>query len=688
MSEIYSHLQKVSCTLFCLLLTSFLAVSCLEKDIYQGSEPDNTDDSSLKGPFDCVTTKTIDLNVEYKLPEEYGALFEVYDANPLSLDEDGQIGETTLVPLYTRSTDSNGKYSKRISIPASMKQIYIYSSDAGVPILLKADVSGETVSLSEANRVNMDEETASVTRAVATFPNSKTVSDRGNFLTLGENNAITWVPLGGKPLNVDATETAKFKEVHTSVLVAVNAVLAEGVRPTNLQMGQDYKTDLKTKDGKVYLRYVCGKSASMGTLAYYCYPADVNPTKAYIESLPKAIVFANTMDESYAPKNSSLERGTCVELKYITPEGKVTDEAFPQGTHIGFVLYNNGYKLNEGPSNKAINTKYPFYSTPVSDNGGGLFRHTATFSYNKGEMVIVGFEDWTSDYDYNDFVFNVTGVEGTTPVEDKTVTISGGVTKGTLAFEDNWPNEGDYDMNDVIVKYKTETFYTRTAYMGTSRVEYSKDKVVDTYELVWTGASYRNGFGYKVKTGDDVALIEVLRNNKVVEPEVSTEPDGSKVIMLFTDARKELGIENVNPKDMPDMTIDKVTYVVTTTYNRSAVDQIPTFADKAPYNPFITVNSQRSHEIHLIDYTPTSKMSDKFWSLGNDVSNPATGEYYRNKDFWPFALNIDASGNSNADAWKVSDKLSQYESVRIDKSYPNFVKWANSKGTDYITWWK
>ena len=31
--------------------------------------------------------------------------------------------------------------------------------------------------------------------------------------------------------------------------------------------------------------------------------------------------------------------------------------------------------------------------------------------------------------------------------------------KGIVAFEDNWPSKGDYDLNDAIVKYKSELSY-------------------------------------------------------------------------------------------------------------------------------------------------------------------------------------------------------------------------------------
>lgn len=489
---------------------------------------------------------------------------------------------------------------------------------------------------------------------------------------------------------MDASETAEFKQIQASVLTAVNAVLREGSEPSDLVIGgNDYRTDLVTKDAKVYLRYVCGKSSSMGTLAYYCYPADVSLTKKYIESLPKALVFANTLDESWDANNSSLERGTCIQLKYINPQGKIMDE-FPKGTRIGFVLYNNGYRKEIGADNRNFNTKYPFYSTPVP-NGGEQFGHTASFTYTDDghDMILVGFEDWTDDNDYNDFVFNVTGVEGTNFREDKIVTIAGDVTRGTLAFEDNWPNEGDYDMNDVIVKYKSETYYKRTTYLGTSKVEYSKEKVNDTYELVWTGASYKNGFGYKVDAGDDITSISVSRENKKVsDPTIETEPDGAKVIILFTNAKKELGIENVSPEDMVGMSIKKVTFTVETAYNEEITSgQIPVFKDKAPYNPFVLTAGKRSHEIHLIDKAATSKMNTKLWGTGNDVSNPNLGQYYHNKNYWPFAINVDASGN-NQDAWSIADKLSQHEGVRIDNSYPNFVKWANSKGTQFTTWWK
>lgn len=44
----------------------------------------------------------------------------------------------------------------------------------------------------------------------------------------------------------------------------------------------------------------------------------------------------------------------------------------------------------------------------------------------------------------------ITDIPVTNPDEDKT---SIDFLKGTYAFEDLWPSQGDYDMNDVVVRY-------------------------------------------------------------------------------------------------------------------------------------------------------------------------------------------------------------------------------------------
>lgn len=68
------------------------------------------------------------------------------------------------------------------------------------------------------------------------------------------------------------------------------------------------------------------------------------------------------------------------------------------------------------------------------------------------------FGDRKADYDFNDVMVKVTATpeKAIRPGEDipvdEDVTVAESI-HGTLAFEDQWPNPGDYDLNDFVVNY-------------------------------------------------------------------------------------------------------------------------------------------------------------------------------------------------------------------------------------------
>lgn len=92
----------------------------------------------------------------------------------------------------------------------------------------------------------------------------------------------------------------------------------------------------------------------------------------------------------------------------------------------------------------------PFYSTTELNEDNRT--HTAAFRID--DFIVLSFEDWT-DEDYNDSQFNVWSnpIEAITNPdipdlkpgsgdEDKKYSLE---YKGIVAFEDCWPNKGDYD---------------------------------------------------------------------------------------------------------------------------------------------------------------------------------------------------------------------------------------------------
>ena len=82
----------------------------------------------------------------------------------------------------------------------------------------------------------------------------------------------------------------------------------------------------------------------------------------------------------------------------------------------------------------------------------------------QNQIVAIGFEDNT-DYDYCDATFYVKIAEANAidpegpelPPVDPPSNLEYTV-YGTLTYEDQWPSEGDYDMNDVVVEYQSTIY--------------------------------------------------------------------------------------------------------------------------------------------------------------------------------------------------------------------------------------
>jgi LruC domain-containing protein len=80
---------------------------------------------------------------------------------------------------------------------------------------------------------------------------------------------------------------------------------------------------------------------------------------------------------------------------------------------------------------------------------------------------------------------------------------------GTLAFEDLWPKLGDYDMNDVMVKY--------TSTMTRNALDNRIYEIEDKFILQHCGGYLQNGFGYQ---------LHKLSNSNVKSVKI-TGPDAS-----------------------------------------------------------------------------------------------------------------------------------------------------------------
>tara|TARA_R110002096_G_scaffold132768_2_gene283168 strand:+ start:3447 stop:5393 length:1947 start_codon:yes stop_codon:yes gene_type:complete len=243
---------------------------------------------------------------------------------------------------------------------------------------------------------------------------------------------------------------------------------------------------------------------------------------------------------------------------------------------------------------------------------------------------------------------------------------------GSLGFEDLWPAEGDYDFNDLVVRYR---------FIKYLNAENKMIKLKAQFQIKAIGASMHNGFG--IELACDPSVIESVSGSQISKGLVNLDAKGiesgisSKTsIIVFDDAFDNInfpggGIYVNTEKNAPSSVGDTITIIVK--FNQ-LVDSDA--AGDAPFNPFIFINGDRSKEVHLADQEPTSKANSNLFGSGDDDSQPGNSRYYRSSNNAPWAINIS------------HEFRHPIEKVRIDEAYNYFVNWAVSGGSNYGDWYK
>jgi len=244
---------------------------------------------------------------------------------------------------------------------------------------------------------------------------------------------------------------------------------------------------------------------------------------------------------------------------------------------------------------------------------------------------------------------------------------------GTLAFEDLWPAQGDYDFNDLVIDYQFEVI---------SNLSNNIERVIGTFVLKATGASLHNGFGFQFPENIDANDLTVtgtrLTENYITLSSNGTENGQSKpTIIVFDNSYTQLinpgvalGVNTVQSAPY----VDPVTIVINIEFTPNAYSFNE--LNISAFNPFLIVDQTRGIEVHLPNYPPTDLVDPtRFGTLGDD-SNPGTGRYYVTGNNLPWAINIYESFDY------------AIEKTDILEAHLKFGEWATSGGTLYPDWYK
>lgn len=657
------------------LLTGYLS-GCSDKDLYVEPEVPSAGDY-----FDFSTSNDVKVELDYGL-NDYQIIFEIFGEDPLVKDENGAISLTDKEPLYRSITGKNGKFSHEITIPASVKDVYLYSDYLGVVPCAKVPVVDNKIAFSQKDYL------------VAKSGSTRAVTDGGRLYPDGYKVLGDWAENG-----MPAYLAGRMNDIPANFLYSIRKIFSEANGQEFPDAHPEFFTNPKNIDINVIkptaikLAYLGSTAYFNNVVGYYTYPTN-NPPQSRADIKSPVIAFPRI---TTVFGSSPIFAGDYVDLKYWNEETQSFEEKFPAGVSIGWFLMADAFGGDYSGSNKGniienLAHTATFYSTSndlrrlPTDAGKLEFFNTLDKGLPRAvalmhdpvtkHMISLTFEDRLGEQypnDYYDASFYVHVVEedaiegnqpelpGVDPPSTYDVYVE---YSGILAFEDNWPSQGDYDMNDLVIKYKSRVYRNMVSPMDVS-------KIVDEFTPLNNGATFTNGFGYQFHGSETKTPLPNSRINKItIESEDGVvskfmqgqdrEPgQNSPTIILFDDAKSVIG----------------KTFKVTTEVN-NVYDRLM----HPPYNAFLIVKSNegRGREVHQVNYPPTALADESLFGTLHDQSRPDEKLYYVSEDNFPFALNI--SGNPDF-SWPD-------EEVRIDDAYPKFADWAKSFGERNQDWYK
>ncbi|MDO9510790.1 MAG: chitobiase/beta-hexosaminidase C-terminal domain-containing protein [Bacteroidales bacterium] len=417
-------------------------------------------------------------------------------------------------------------------------------------------------------------------------------------------------------------------------------------------------------------------STSGATIRYTTNGNTPSPTNGTIYSGPFTVASTATVKAiAYKTGNfdSDISSGLyTIQLPAVAaPEFSPASGTFTSSQNITITSATPGANIRY-TTNGSIpsSTSGIIYSVPVQISTSGTIRAIA---YKSGmldsevSLAIYSFQAADSDGD------GVIDIEDDYPADPLRAfnTYYPATGNGTLAFEDLWPSQGDYDFNDLVMNYKFKI------------VTNSQNKVVEfssDFHVIAVGAGLKNGFGFQMDgiTPDKITSVsgKSITGNYISFNANGTESNQAKAVIIVLD-----NTENVLHRAGGSMfnTVNNGFHGTSDTISISVVFATPvTMAafGTPPFNPFLIKGQDRSSEIHLADKIPTSLANTAIFGTFDDSSNPATGRYYKTASNLPWAINI-----PEAFAYP-------YEKTQILEGHLHFAEWAESSGTLFPDWYQ
>lgn len=489
------------------------------------------------------------------------------------------------------------------------------------------------------------------------------------------------------------------------------------------------------EDAEVAITLLGGNTCWNSSLGYYYYKDGQVPSSYNNLKNKVVLIFPNTQDGQYThpsakPSDNNtkgVDRGTTVQLLYYPKLAEGSKEGatkiFPKGIRIGFVLACNTWtnRMTVFASTRYDqNYRAATTITASRNNSGNAFSPTGVGTadprrsaiYRYGDHIIFSFEDQQDDQNYSDVVFTLKSnplkaITDIPEVDPETLLSTTTVNKGVYCFEDMWPEQGDYDMNDVMVKHTYEKKFSTDKENNNETEIYAEGFIFKTFQNA-KAAVYNNGLAFVLNTLGDVVEDSIHYYVKYHDKEEFMEFEPHKklekeeryydettlgttfdyrgtyynVVLLAENVKTHLGAEYKMVINYPNPIRSESS--ISPFIYRSGND--------AYYGPY-------RWEVHMTNHAPTNQMTKYLWmKVANgygDASKPREGRYYvrisrrqnnYNGPWYPFAFFL--SGANESDIWKLISGENESKMIDAPDMYPLYDHWVESGCTQYTDWYK
>ena len=630
-----------------LAAVTFLSfTACQEKDLF---DPNYGKESAEE------VARKIDLSFDYNMMTEVpvvlnysrqGAFIQIVDCNERDAAT-AMSGQTPTV-LYAAYTGADGHYEGKMTIPSSYigKTVYAVTKSMGVTsnIAVKVTASGIVVNEHPAATRGVRQANQSVSEALLATIDAQLPEQQDNSGKLMEKS---------DDISIKVNEDCDYIDV-TFIYGGAGKWISGHFKDAQFSCQKDeYEHDS-------WFPY-----DTSCDLYYFLYTDDNVPTKEYIDTYyindhHRVVDYVNNTNSGIYGKDPE-KVGVTVR---ITQDDGITTK-IKAGTRIGWVVTHPYYTYVDVWDASLSGWTVPnLYSISAYNPGG----YSQSIRYQQGEgadrQLIYGFEDsplqdgiklwgetWEqhlehmaagqptdqhyffepSDRDYNDVLFTVKASNPDAIVEQEIPVlppaqpvINEESIEGTLLYEDLYPSQGDYDMNDVVVTYRLTKYFNEANELV---------KVGYEFTPVWSGANLHSAFSFLLDGWTDAP------------------------VRVFDDQLKYVNAYKAT---------DRLTTFSGELTEGRFIDQPKDALTWDAFNPFITVSN--GYEVHL-----TKKPSSPSARL--DGLNEYQKAYVNEGNF-PFAMNI-----------PTKNFVIVSERTRIDSQYPRFVDWVESRGQQAADWY-